>query len=90
MNSDLIKCNLNWSINFIINPSVNKISYTNILVQNNDSGIDHPNYYINQDLNQLGIKYIKSKKIILVLLFACSKFKHYLYASKFIIKVQYS
>jgi hypothetical protein len=75
-------------IPFIINPSATKISVVAMLLQNDAAGRAHPIYYASKLLNVCEINYSEPEKIMVVLLFTYTKFKHYLLSSPFPIIVQ--
>jgi transposase InsO family protein len=80
--------NHDWQIPFIINPSATEISVAAVLLQNDAAGRAHPVYYASRLLNSCEVKYFEPEKIMVALLFACTKFKHYLLSSPFPIIVQ--
>jgi hypothetical protein len=78
-----------WRIPFIINPSATEISVAAVLLENDQAGRAHPIYYAGRLLNAYKTRCSELEKITVALLFACTKFKHYLLSSPFPTTVQY-
>lgn len=57
-------------------------------MQNDSTGRAHPIYYASRLLTIGETKYNEPEKLAVSVLFACSKFKHYLLSSSFPIEVQ--
>jgi hypothetical protein len=80
--------NPDWHTPFIINPSSADLSIVAVLLQNDAAGRAHLVYYASRLLNNCEVKYSEVEKITLALLFACTKFKHYLMASPYPVTIQ--
>jgi hypothetical protein len=77
-----------WGVAFILNPSSSDIAVAAVLMQNDKAGRAHPIYYSSRLLTSCELRYSPSEKLTVSLLFACTKFRHYLLASQFPTLVQ--
>ena len=78
----------NWDQAFIINPSASDVAVAAVLLQNDEARRAHPIYYASRLLTNCETRYSPSEKLTASLLFACTKFRHYLLASEHPVTVQ--
>jgi hypothetical protein len=88
LSSNPVLYNPGWSRLFILNPSAGKHAIAYILLQNNASGRAHPIYYGSRLMSICEQKYTETEKQMVVLLYGCIKYKHYLITSNFPVEVQ--
>jgi hypothetical protein len=88
LSSNPVLYNPGWSRLFILNPSAGKHAIAYILLQNNASGRAHPIYYGSRLMSICEQKYIETEKHMVVLLYRCIKYKHYLITNNFPVEVQ--
>lgn len=79
--SDPVVRNPVWDKQFIINPSTTEYAVAAVLLQNDEVGRAHPIYYASRLLTLCEQKYTPLEKLGVALLFACTKFKHYILSS---------
>ena len=86
--SDLVMRHPNWDEAFIIHPSASDVAVAANRMQNDKVGRAHPIYYASRLLTSCETRYSPSDKLTTSLLFACTKFCHYLLASEHPVTVQ--
>ena len=72
-----------WNLAFIINPTASDIAVAAVLMQNDEAGRAHPIYYASRLLTNCELRYSSPEKLTTSLLFACTKFRHYLLSNPF-------
>jgi len=80
--------NPNWDQTFIVNPLAFDVAVAKVLMQNDKAGRAHPIYYTSRLLTECETRYSAPKKLTASLLFACSKFRHYLLVSQYPVIMQ--
>jgi hypothetical protein len=78
---------LDWSQKFIFNPDMSENAIACVLLQNDNLGRAYPIYYGRRLMTAWKLKYLELKKLALVVLFGCVRFKHYIVPNKFPIEV---
>lgn len=86
--SNPILSQLQWGVPFIPNHLVREHAITYILIHNDVSRRAHVIYYNSKLMLECELRYTKSKKYLVALLYVYMRYKHYLLSNNFLIMVE--